>query len=714
MKGFIVAVLLFPLFATAQNKLKAIIKDADTKENLSSVSVFNKQMKITAVSDSNGTILISKIPDGKYEFVFSMIGYAKREIEFSFPLQSNEIEILLKKEEENLDEVIVTSTRTNSLIKDIPIRIEVIGEDEVKEEGSMKPANISMLLAESPGIQTQQTSAINGNISIRLQGLDGKYTQILKDGFPLYSGFAQGLSIMQIPPLDLKQVEIIKGSSGSLYGSDAIAGLVNLISKQPKEKRDLNFLFNQTSLGATDANAYFSQRWKKIGLSVLSSNNFQKATDVNKDGFSDLPKTKAYTINPTFYYYFDPTATLRFAVNAIYDYRKGGDMLVLNNQADSVHRYFEENISNRISTQLKFDKQFKDHTVLTIKNSISYFDRAINQHASLFEGKQINSYTEASVNHQSGKHQWVAGINFISEKFSEDSSKSHLARNYEYNTAAFFLQDDWKPNEKIAILAGLRADLQNQFGVFVLPRIAFLYKVNKEIYVRIGSGLGYKLPSIFSTSSEQSGINTIQPLSTNVKAERSVGGNIDLNWKKRFDQESSLTINQSFFITQIHDPLVLDSIKFVNKSAPIVAAGFETNIRLQLDELQFFLGYVYADARRKYNTQQTFVPLTPKHKINFDVIYEKENDFSFALEAYYISSMFRDYDSKTNPYATFGFIAQKHFSHFSIIANCENIFDVRQTRFENIVLGPVINPSFRDIYAPLDGRVFNLAIRIKI
>ncbi|MDE3145738.1 MAG: TonB-dependent receptor, partial [Bacteroidota bacterium] len=578
----------------------------------------------------------------------------------------------------------------------------------------MKPANISMLLAESPGIQTQQTSAINGNVSIRLQGLDGKYTQILKDGFPLYGGFSQGLSIMQIPPLDLKQVEIIKGSSGSLYGSDAIAGLVNLISKQPQKKKDLNFLFNQTSLGATDINGYFSQRWKKIGFTFLSSNNFQKATDVNNDGFSDLPKTKAYTINPTLYYYFDSTATLRFGINATHDYRKGGDMVVLNDHSDSLHQYFEENISNRISSQLKFDKQFKYNTALTIKNSISFFDRTINQNAFLFDGKQMSSYSEASVNHKSGKHQWVAGINFISENFKEDSSKSHLSRNYNYKTAGVFLQDDWKVGQKISFLTGLRVDYQNQFGVFVLPRIALMYKLNKELYVRAGTGLGYKLPSIFSTASEQAGINTIQPLSSTVKAEKSIGGNLDFNWKKRFDQESSIIINQSFFITQINNPLVLDSINFINKPQPIIASGFETNIRLKMDELQIFVGYVFADARRKYNTVQSFVPLTPKHKINFDLIYEKENDFSIAFEAYYISSMFRDYDINTNPYTTFGLIAQKHFKHFSIIANCENLFDVRQTRFENIIIPPASDPMFRDIYAPLDGRVFNLAVRIKI
>jgi iron complex outermembrane receptor protein len=166
-------------------------------------------------------------------------------MKFSFPMaQGLPIEILLEKESGELSNIIVTTTRTNLRIEDIGILLEVIAKDEVNEETNIKPANISKLLLESSSIQAQQTSAVNGNVSIRLLGLDGKYTQVLKDGFPLYGGFAQGLSIMQIPPLDLKQVEIIKGSSSSLYGSDAIAGIINLISKQPKKKRELTFLIN--------------------------------------------------------------------------------------------------------------------------------------------------------------------------------------------------------------------------------------------------------------------------------------------------------------------------------------------------------------------------------------------------------------------------------------------------------------------------------------
>ena len=714
MKKLISIIFLLPLFANAQNIFKAVIKDKDTKENLASATAYIKMLNLGAAADANGILNIRNIANGTYEIVFSSIGYEKKEMEFTFPMAQQPVEVLLEKESGELSNIIVTTTRTNSRIEDIPIRVEVIAKDEVNEETNIKPTNISKLLLESSSIQAQQTSAVNGNVSIRLLGLDGKYTQLLKDGFPLYGGFAQGLSILQIPPLDLKQVEIIKGSSSSLYGSDAIAGIINLISKQPREKRELNFLINQTSLGGTDGDVYFSKRWKKFGFTFLSANNFQQAKDVNKDGFSDVPKTKTFHIAPTFYYYINPSTTLRFGVNGTYDNRKGGDMIVLNKKADSLHQYFEEDNSSRFSSQLQFDKQFGENKSLTIKNSVSYFNRSIDETRYTFEGTQKSSYSEAAMNFKFGQQKLVAGINVTSEKFNEDSIKSHLQRNYNYVTTGFFLQDDWKPTEKFSLEAGLRTDYQNQFGFFVLPRLALMYKFSNEFYMRIGSGLGYKLPTIFSTETEEAGINNIERLSKNIKAEQSTGGNLDFNYRKRLGDESSLTFNQSFFITRINNPLVLDTFSFVNKILPILTKGFESDLTFTTDDLQFYVAYSYVDGRRKFNLIQSFVPLTPQNKINMDVIYEKEDNFSVACEGYYVSSMYRDFDTKTKSYFTSGLIVQKHFSHFDLIANCENLFDVRQTRFENIVIPPISDPTFRQIYAPLDGRVFNVALRIKL
>jgi len=124
----------------------------------------------------------------------------------------------------------------------------------------MRPGDIRMMLNESTGIQTQQVSATSANSSIRIQGLDGRYTQILKDGFPMYAGFSGGLGLLQTPPLDLRQVEIIKGSSSTLYGGGAIAGLINLISKVPTAERELRFLVNGTSAGGLDVNGFYGQR----------------------------------------------------------------------------------------------------------------------------------------------------------------------------------------------------------------------------------------------------------------------------------------------------------------------------------------------------------------------------------------------------------------------------------------------------------------------
>lgn len=691
----------------AQNTFKAIIKDISTKEPLFGATVVLKGTTIGSSSDINGIIEIKKIPNGKQTIVYSHVGFEKLELIMTFPLPDSlqGKTIFLKPSTEEMQKIIVTTTRTNSRIEDIPIRIEVIGHEEVNEEVNIKPTNISKLLFESTSIQAQHTSPINENVSIRLQGLDGKYTQILKDGFPLYSWFAQGLSIMQIPPLDLKQVEIKKGLASSLYGSDAIAGIINLISKQPLEKRELTFLVNQTSLHGTDVNGYFSQRWEKIGFSFLASNNFQKNIDVNKNGFSDLPETKTISINPTFYYYFNSTSMLRFGLTGTYDYRKGGDMNVLENKSDIIHQFFEENVSKRISSQLEFNNQLKNSSLFTIKNSFSYFDRTINNPTSAFRGSQISTLCEIAYNYKIANHHKVTGINFNSEKFSKDITKSNLQRNYNYNTLGIFIQDDWKPTEKISIQTGIRTDHQNKYGVFILPRFAFKYKFNNNFYLRAGSGFGYKVPSIFSTTSEQEWINNIQPLLLNIKAEKAIGGNFDFNYKTQRDDESFISFNQSFFITQITNPLVLDSFVFVNKYRPILTSGFESNLRYNLDEFQIFVGYTYVNSRRKYNDVQSFVPLTPKHKLTLDIIYEEEGNYSIAFEGYYISSMFRDFDAITKPYFTIGLIAQKHFNHFTLIANGENLLDVRQTRFEDIIIPPIKNPKFRQLYAPFDGRV---------
>ena len=201
----------------SQNSFKAFIRDSATEESLAGATVVVNGTNNGSISDTTGLVELSNIPDGKQILVFSYVGYKQRVDTLIFPLRSSETKIIfMENAAEEMDEVVISSTRSTRTIVNMPTRAEFIAGEELAEKGNMKPGDIRMMLNESTGIQTQQTSATSYNSSIRIQGLDGKYTQILKDGMPLFSGFSGGLSLLQIVPLDLKQVEVIKGAASTL------------------------------------------------------------------------------------------------------------------------------------------------------------------------------------------------------------------------------------------------------------------------------------------------------------------------------------------------------------------------------------------------------------------------------------------------------------------------------------------------------------------
>lgn len=193
------------------NSVKINVFSADNKEPLMGATVFFKALDKGAITNFDGIATFANIPNGLHPVEISYLGFKTMNASISLPTR-DPILFYLKQDENVLEEVVVQSSRSTRTIKRIPTRVEHIGLEELGEKAIMNPANISMVLRESTGIQMQQTSLSSGNSNIRIQGLDGRYTQLLRDGFPLYGGFSSGLSIMQIPPLDLQQFEIIKGS----------------------------------------------------------------------------------------------------------------------------------------------------------------------------------------------------------------------------------------------------------------------------------------------------------------------------------------------------------------------------------------------------------------------------------------------------------------------------------------------------------------------
>ena len=563
----------------AQNKFSCVLQDAATHETLPSVTVSIPSLKKTAISDSSGKVSFHNLPPGDMVIAFSFVGYETISTHFTIP-QNEEPVVYLKRKEEQEEAVIVTASRTNSRIEDLPTKVEVLGSEEVTEENGIKPGNIASLLGDVAGIQIQQSNAATGNAEARIQGLPGKYSQILRDGLPLFGGYSGSFSILQIPPLDLKQIEIIKGSNSTLYGGGAIAGMLNLVSKSPKlGKPEASLTLNQSTLKESNLNLYFSGRNKKAGYTLFSGGTCQRAVDVNKDGFSDVPDLKTVFFHPRIFIYPNTKQTISIGYNLVYEDRNGGDMQVLHKTADALHRFFIQNRSTRNTVDAEWQSTMHRADKLTVKGTVSFYNRDISTAVFGMKASQVSYFTEASYFKKLAKHNMVGGLNFTGENFHKQLPDSTQFNNTAQNTLGLFIQDDWNLSSKFVAEAGMRFDHHNSYGDFWLPRFSLLYRISPAFTSRLGGGLGYRIPSYFESSLDERDLPKVQT-NNRLQAERSAGINWDINFKK-FVHGWHITVNQMFYITDIRKP-VTDStgaaglIYYYNAGRPLNTNGFET------------------------------------------------------------------------------------------------------------------------------------------
>lgn len=703
----------------AQQLFKGIIKNTNTFLAGAMVIATNGHKKISAVSDEKGFFILTGLSAGTITIEVSFTGYATKEITAILPDTSIHF-IALEENNPSLDNVtVVASTRSGDPIETATTKVEVLGITEMNEESTLKPGNIASILGDVSGVQIQQSSATSGNSNVRIQGLDGRYTQILRDGMPLFGGYSGGFGVLSIPPLDLKQVELIKGSSSTLYGGGAIAGLINLLSKKPTYKPEASFLINQSTLKETNVNGYYAQRWKKVGLTLFGGQTFQKQVDVNKDGLSDVPNIKSTIIHPTLFFYPSNKTYFSLGWSGGFEKRTGGDMIAVAGIADTSHPYFEKNNLHRNTFTLIGESRPSNTLTLVLKANISIFKREEIANTYNFFGKQNSYYTEASLVKKAGEHTIFAGVNFTGDKFAPSARTPVPVGALANHTIGIFTQDSWKLLKNTKIEAGLRADHHDKYGNFLLPRIAVFRQIDSHWGARAGFGMGYTTPNPLTPQIKDYSIYDLLPLTGNITAERSYGGNVDINYKTTFGAEGNLLVDQSFFITKINNPVIgMESdaglVSFHNQTKPILTQGSDTYVKIEFQGWEFYIGYTYTNALRKYLDKNQFMPITPRHRAAATAVYELEGKWRTGIEASYNGHQYRQDGSKTNPYLFMAAMVERKFGpKWSLVLNCENLFDERQSKHETLYNGNIKNPSFKELWAPIDGRAINLCLRLQ-
>jgi outer membrane receptor for ferrienterochelin and colicins len=726
MKSFLGLLLLLcsrPLLAQQCTTIH-IIND-DTHQPIPGVTIHISPTDKTLIADSLGIVILPGLAPGKYTLQYTAVNFREKEATLVMPVAGGILTVALDPDIETMEDVVISSTRTNQLLKNSPITVQVIDREDIDEGTGEKPSNIRELLTELSGTQLQTTSAVSGNVTIRLQGLDGRYTQLLKDGFPLYGGFSGSLSILQVPPLDLHQVEVIKGAGSALYGGDAIAGIINLISRHPDTAVHVDAILNQTNRGGTDLGAFYSHRGKHTGVTVMGTASRQTPTDVNNDGFTDLPKVGQGTIAPTFFWYPNDSTTLRLGVDVSTENRDGGDLQAVRHGVSFLHPFSQENHTRRDYYQLTVTHDAAHQQTFALKNSVGYFYRSIGQTTggvdsaaplaiTGFSGAEISSFTEGSYSLNSGAHTFVAGADLITDEFQPAAPHKDLG--YTYNTVGLFAQDDWALSKQFTVEAGARGDVVHI--LYFLPRLALLYKPLKDLSFRLGGGLAYKLPTVFNASDEEDAYQQIYPIAASVQAERSASANLAVAYKRRIDDDLYFTADENLYYTRLTHALIpqADSLQrgwlyYINAPGGISAYGSETNVRLTQDNLTLQVGYTYTQARQEYLPGSPQLPLTPHSRLSTSLVYEAEPKWKVGIEGYYTGPQTLDNGVAGRDFRTFDLMVQRGWGHWAVLLNVENLTDTRQSRFGPLYTGTPRDPVFNEIYAPLEGRVMSLAVK---
>ena len=662
------------------------------------------------VTNAAGLVRL-RLPAGPTRLQVRRLGFAAESLALVLPTGADTlVRVELHPVAESMTSVVVSSQRGATRIEDAPLRIEALAGEDVAEKMEMRPADATGFLAEMSGVRVQRTAAATGAAGVRLQGLRPRYTLMLVDGLPLPGAPGSGLDLLQLPPADLRQVEVVKGPATALYGPSALGGMINLVTKRPGSERDL--LVSQSTQGGTHAYGWYSEQWSpRWGMTALAGVHRQGERDRDGDRWAEMPGVRRVELRPRLFYDGRAGTGALLTAGLTREDRTGGFLAGALAPDGTVYR--EAHGTTRadlggIGHVLRGGTLWQWRAAAT--HDVQSHDRTGNpEHVARATG-----FAELSASRQVGRHDALGGVALNTDRLAV---REATGLDHAWTTAAVFAQDQWDATDRLAVTASGRVDRHGTHGTLASPRLSALYRLRDGLTARASWATGAGVPSPYVEEAAPVGIRRVRGFDT-VRPERARYLSADLT-----GTAGPVELNVTVFDTRIRDAVQAEAngsaIDVRNAVGPVTSRGLELFAEVSADDLYLTALYGYTDAREPgYGTTTgAAAPYLPRHTGGLDLTWERDETGTWiALEGFYSGPQrTRDdpFVDRTPAYTVVGLLLAQQVGPWRLFASLENLTDVRQTTAARMVL-PARRPDGRWTTAPwgqLEGRVISVGMR---
>ena len=725
--------------------------DRNTGEHLPYIVVVLKGTTIGVTTENTGHYMIRNVPEGTFIVEVAAIGYKTQSHEINVRKgMSYEVNFSLEEDLVQIDGVIVSATRSETTRRMSPTLVNVIGMDTYSKANC---TTVAQGLSFQPGVRVENNCQNCGFQQVRINGLDGQYTQILIDSRPIFSALAGVYGIEQLPANMVDRVEVMRGGGSALFGSSAVAGTINIITKEPV-RNSSSISHTTTSIGGTsafhnttDINASMVSEDNKLGLAVFGQNTSKDAWDANGDGFTELSRIDGQTIGFRGYVKTGLYSKITGEYHHLQEFRRGGDNLDLPPHEAMIAEQTKHGIN---TGGIKFDQFSKDQKRrFNAFASVQHIDRESYYGA----GKDPNAYGKTT------DLTWVAGAQYVHKFDNFLFMPSDLTAGIEYNEdylkdnmwgydrrteqtvriISAYGQNEWK-NNIWSFLVGGRLDKHNLMKkVIFSPRANLRYNPTENISFRGSYSYGFRAPQAFDEDlhiDNVGGTVSMIRLAEDLRVEKSQSLSLSADIYHSWGDLQGNFLVEGFY-TNLHDVFALKEIGFENgilikerhneAGARVFGGNLEGKIAWR-DIMQLQMGLTAQRSRYKeaYSWSDDVAPTkkmfrTPDLHGYWTASYNPSKELTFALTGTYTGSMLIEHHAgmiqhnetvETPAFWDMGLKAAydiRVYNSFSLQLNAgiQNLFNSFQKDFDS---GADRDSGY--IYGPTLPRCFYLGIKL--